>query len=333
MVQVLSAAQLSPSPTVAVASADPALPKHLLRACKDNDAQRAAELLGIGIDIEHRGMWGNTPLLCATAYGSASVAELLVSRGADCTVVNEDGATPLMLACLEGLQAAVAGMLARPGGGLDLWPPAATVYSRAVDSASAQTPLRAACEGGHQEIVRMLIDNGVLASAPSKVAVGSAMVSAARNDHVQVVLALLEAGVAATTPDEAGTTAAEAATVDVAEILAEHAEHAGYAAECNDRADRAAGRAVAPLAPEPDEPAVEVGRFAASEFTVAINSGLDSARAASPAKASFIAHPPPPNALRAGAGVDSRPGMDARKHVRRPGSLPPLRTLEKTVVA
>ena len=289
------------------------LPKHLLRACKDDDAARVAELLGLGLDIEHRGMWGNTPLLCAAAYGSASAAELLVSRGADCTVVNEDGSTPLMLACLEGMNAAVAGMLSRHGGTLDLWPAAATVYSQAVDRASAQTPLRAACEGGHLEIVRMLLDSGVLASRPSTAAVGAALVSAARQSHEEVVLALLEAGVVATTPDETGTTAAEVATDDVAEILKEHAEHTEHAAECADRAERRRDmeRAAAP------EKQSSVSKQT-QNMAAAIDSGLDSARAASPVDGSFVAQPPAASVPRSGCG--GRTGIGARKL-----QLPPLR--------
>ena len=120
--------------------AGPPQPKQLLRAAKDDNVVRVLELLDLGLDIEHKGMWGNTPLLCACAYGCPGAADALVKRGADCTVRNDDGATPLLLACMEGLDAAALGMLARED--VTMWPPAATVYNQVVDSSEAQTPLR-----------------------------------------------------------------------------------------------------------------------------------------------------------------------------------------------
>jgi ankyrin repeat protein len=203
----------------AAAAAAAPLPKHLLRAAKDNDAERAGELLEQGINIEHVGMWGNTPLVCACAYASADVAALLVRRGANCAAVNDDGATPLMLACLEGLEEAVGLMLA-PGVLDEIWPAAATVYSQAVDGSSAQTPLRAACEAGHLAVVKLLVQRGALAAAPSPTHVASALVAAARWGREDVVRTLLDAGVAAEEPDENGVTATQCATVEVQDLLA-----------------------------------------------------------------------------------------------------------------
>eukprot|EP01043_Picozoa_sp_COSAG02_P104121 COSAG02_NODE_40114_length_409_cov_0.709677_1_plen_70_part_01 len=45
-----------------------------------------------------------------------------------------------LLACMEGLDEAALGMLARAD--VNTWPPAATVYNQVVDSSEAQTPLR-----------------------------------------------------------------------------------------------------------------------------------------------------------------------------------------------
>lgn len=45
---------------------------------------------------------GNTPLHVAASLGNAQLINLLVSGGADCTVTNVEGETPLDLAKLRG---------------------------------------------------------------------------------------------------------------------------------------------------------------------------------------------------------------------------------------
>lgn len=200
------------------APAGPPQPKQLLRAAKDDNVARVLELLDLGLDIEHKGMWGNTPLLCACAYGCPDVADTLVKRGADCTVQNDDGASPLLLACMEGLDAAVLGMLARED--VAMWPAAATVYNQVVDISEAQTPLRAACQNGRTALVRALLDQDVLSTAPNPAAIGSALVAAARHGREEVVELLCSAGVDPSTPDETGTTAAAVGTVEVQDLIA-----------------------------------------------------------------------------------------------------------------
>ena len=198
--------------------AGPPQPKQLLRAAKDDNVVRVLELLDLGLDIEHKGMWGNTPLLCACAYGCPGAADALVKRGADCTVRNDDGATPLLLACMEGLDAAALGMLARED--VTMWPPAATVYNQVVDSSEAQTPLRVACQNGRAALVRALLAQDVLSAAPDPAAIGSALVAAARHGREEVVEVLLLAGVDPTVPDETGATAAAVGTIEVKDLLA-----------------------------------------------------------------------------------------------------------------
>ena len=234
-------------------------PKQLLRAAKDDDVARVTELLDLGLDMEHKGMWGNTPLLCACAYGCAGVADALVKRGADCTVVNDDGATPLLLACMEGLDAAALGMLGRDG--VALWPPAATVYNQVVDSSEAQTPLRVACQNGRADLVRALLDQGVLSAAPDAAAVASALVAAAKHGREEVVEILLEVGVEPDAVDEAGATAAQVGTVEVKDLIAARAKPSSR--------KPAAG-------PQPDPPEPPAGLTEESE------NGHEAARAACP---------------------------------------------------
>ena len=199
-------------------------PKMLLRAAKDGDAATMEQLLNAGLDIEHRGMWGNNPLLCACAYGSDEVAALLLRRGAKVAVENEDGATALMLGCLEGLVDAIGLMLAAsgPDGLQTLWPEAVIVYNKDCDSSSPQTPLRAACENGHVGVLQSLLAHaapGVLESAPEG-AVAEAVVAAARQGHVAVLEALSQAGVAVgSATNGAGKTAMEVGTVEITDYL------------------------------------------------------------------------------------------------------------------
>eukprot|EP01052_Picozoa_sp_SAG31_P026618 SAG31_NODE_2427_length_5717_cov_3.956671_2_plen_348_part_00 len=198
-------------------------PKQLLRAAKDGDAASVARLLDAGLDIEHRGMWGNNPLLCACAYGSDAVASLLIQRGANVAVENEDGATALMLGCLEGLQTAV-GLMLDSGTLPSLWPPAVIVYNKDTDSSSPQTPLRAACENGHCEVLRALLDHvpesgGILDTAPEG-AVAEAVVAAAKHGHTATLEMLYDFGVPVTScVNAAGKTAMDVAVVEVADLL------------------------------------------------------------------------------------------------------------------
>lgn len=214
---VAPAAPAGPRGAGAPASGPPQ-PKQLLRAAKDDNVARVLELLDLGLDMEHKGMWGNTPLLCACAYGCPGVADALVKRGADCTVRNDDGATPLLLACMEGLDEAALGMLAH--GDVNTWPPAATVYNQVVDSSEAQTPLRVACQNGRAALVRALLAQDVLSAAPDAAAIGSALVAAAKHGREEVVDLLLSAGVDPMAPDENGATAADVGTVEVKDLLA-----------------------------------------------------------------------------------------------------------------
>ena len=56
-------------------------------------------LLDLGAAINHVGYKHETPLHIACSFGWAQVAEVLCQRGADQTLLTEDGATPLARAC------------------------------------------------------------------------------------------------------------------------------------------------------------------------------------------------------------------------------------------
>ncbi|CAN0122875.1 unnamed protein product, partial [Discosporangium mesarthrocarpum] len=56
------------------------------------------------LNVNERGVWGNTPLIVAAQYGRTEVGLALLSHGADPCLTNERGASPLLFACAEGLE-------------------------------------------------------------------------------------------------------------------------------------------------------------------------------------------------------------------------------------
>jgi ankyrin repeat protein len=63
---------------------------------------------GGAVDVNTRGMWGNTPLISACQYQHTKVALYLCLHGADVNAANERNNTALLYACLEVACAAVA---------------------------------------------------------------------------------------------------------------------------------------------------------------------------------------------------------------------------------
>ncbi|HIG23126.1 ankyrin repeat domain-containing protein, partial [Henriciella sp.] len=64
-------------------------------------AQEAEEIIEKGVDINAKGLFGDTPLHIAAQFGHTEIAELLIAKGAD---VNADNAkeTPLHRAATNG---------------------------------------------------------------------------------------------------------------------------------------------------------------------------------------------------------------------------------------
>ena len=53
------------------------------------------------VDVNRRGLHGQTPLFRAAAHGSEEIVQLLLSRGADVSLQDGDGITPLAIAVLS----------------------------------------------------------------------------------------------------------------------------------------------------------------------------------------------------------------------------------------
>ena len=67
-------------------------PVTLFRAAKNGDLNGLRGMLEAGIDVNARGMWENTALICACQYGMTDVALLLIgTHGCDVNAKNEKG--------------------------------------------------------------------------------------------------------------------------------------------------------------------------------------------------------------------------------------------------
>jgi hypothetical protein len=181
-----AAAPVAGEISTAVAAPPPSNPgRDLVRALKQGDVANVAELIeSSGELLERRGMWENTPLLVACHYGYAEMALMLLKRGADGAVTNEQGCTPLLFACVEAMEDVVTKLLERPSVAVD--PPAAMVYSKRTDETSSRTPLQSAAETGSSSIVSMILARGATADP-------SALILAVGRGHTPVCVALLSA--------------------------------------------------------------------------------------------------------------------------------------------
>ena len=169
-------------------------------------AESAAQV----VDLDERGMWGNTPLHVATQYAQPQVALALIAAGASTCLENERRATPLHFCCAEGLVDVCRALL---DNGANVEPPVAVVHHPAVNGGQTVpvTPLSAASSGGHTELVRLLVERGadvdrrvtpVRANGGERRTSfsgtdgvgGSALTGAARYGHTETCLFLVDSG-------------------------------------------------------------------------------------------------------------------------------------------
>lgn len=76
-----------------------------------NKAEKIAECLEKGADIEKRGRGGHTPLMLACALNAKESVEVLLKFGADVNAVSESGMTPLMFCSFKDIDSAEAAKL------------------------------------------------------------------------------------------------------------------------------------------------------------------------------------------------------------------------------
>jgi ankyrin repeat protein len=120
----------------------------LIEACGNGDMDIIEYLVGAGADLEGRGTEGNIPLIESLRSGKPEVVELLLRLGAFVDNWNDqDGTTTLMQACWLGLDEIVRVLLK------------ATASINAI-SHNKRSPLMFAVQGGHANIVCLLLREG-----------------------------------------------------------------------------------------------------------------------------------------------------------------------------
>ncbi len=184
---------------------DPAGASLLHVAAERDDVELARGLLERGADPEAESGWGQTAFEWAANMGSASVAELLLARGAGrhtLWTAAALGRVDEVAALLEGRpegadrHAAPAGRASSAGTDLTGWPEE-TAFRRG-DSLSDAFYI--ACRNGHLRIARTLADAGADLGAKGYFG-ASALHWAALGGHVEVVRWLLSAGAPPGDPD------------------------------------------------------------------------------------------------------------------------------------
>lgn len=123
-------------------------------ATKYHFSRTSQLLIEMGADIHEKDAYGFTPIWYAAGNGDLSTTELLVEKGAD---LHAWGASLLGVACQNGNQD-VAEFLVDRGVDVD-----AIVYQH-----PEWTPLMAAVNAGHLNVVKMLVQKGASLDLPDK---------------------------------------------------------------------------------------------------------------------------------------------------------------------
>lgn len=221
-----------PSCTLEAASVEPAPPnrsrpkKTLVKAAKDNDLSLLDELLCSGANLEDVGMWDNTPLLAACAYGRAEAALRLINHRANVCAKNEHGATPMHYAAVEGLKDVVDALLesARSKGGDAEATKLVTcehakVYNRHLDAYAQRTPLCSAAESGFMEVASILIAAGAPLEDVDETEGRTPLWLAARHSRATCARLLIQHGANPSAKDVKGVSVLEAAVTSCSEEL------------------------------------------------------------------------------------------------------------------
>ncbi|CAM9466088.1 unnamed protein product, partial [Ectocarpus fasciculatus] len=151
----------------------------LHKAAYQGSADRVDALLSTGsVDINQGNPKGWTPLMLATEKGHSRVAQNLLEKGANVSVVGDGGFTALLASAQSGQQA-IAKMLVKA---------CANLESADIDGS---TPLHVAAQGGHSGVMRVLLEAG--ANPNSRRSDGATpLFSAALGGYVDAVRELLQ---------------------------------------------------------------------------------------------------------------------------------------------
>jgi ankyrin repeat protein len=154
-----------------------------------------------------------TPLMFACERGREEVARLLIDKGADVNVQNNEGSSVLWYACLQDIPAVVKLLVER---GADPM----------IASNGGWTPLLAASHRGYLEVVRLLLahPSGKATVNHSNEHGQTALQVACYRGHWEFVRALLEAGADPTIADCRGITPMDMAKQEAPPVLYVSAE-------------------------------------------------------------------------------------------------------------
>ncbi|XP_071084668.1 uncharacterized protein [Haliotis cracherodii] len=123
--------------------------RDLLEASRKGNMAAVKQILAAGrADVNCRDEVGWTPVMRAAYKGHRDVVELLVSEGADVSLVDEDGDNTLHFACWRGDVETVKFVLSLH---------VADINSR---GGRSRTPVMEAALGGHRDVVELLVSEG-----------------------------------------------------------------------------------------------------------------------------------------------------------------------------
>lgn len=179
----------------------------LLKACQEGNETTVQQLLDDGADIDALDEDKCSPLFLACQNGLDNIAQLLLKKGAAINTCNKDGTSPLFIACKNGHEATVELLLKND---IDN-------YSSKEDRAhhvstlnkhehlqkniadinlcrkTGASPLLIACQEGHDNIVKLLLNNGADINLCT-ITDASPLFIACQNGHNSIVQLLLNRG-------------------------------------------------------------------------------------------------------------------------------------------
>jgi len=154
--------------------------RYFMTALERGDQATAELFIKGGINVNHVGENGWTPLMIATFNGNENIAKLLIEKGADIHAQDNAGYAPIHWAAFNGFNEVAAILLKR---GVN--PDTTNRYG--------WTPLMQAAARGHTKIVQMLLNKGAGVNRCDEEG-WTPLHKATANGHLAVVKLLMDAG-------------------------------------------------------------------------------------------------------------------------------------------
>ncbi|XP_048258100.1 ankyrin repeat domain-containing protein 1-like isoform X1 [Haliotis rufescens] len=120
----------------------------LMDASRRGNLEEMKRLLTLNVDVNCRDSDSRTPVMWAAGFGHGEVVELLVRKGADVSLVDEDGSSILHFACYAGDMEMVKFVLSL------------NVLDIESRGALSRTPVMYAARWGHRDVLELLVSIG-----------------------------------------------------------------------------------------------------------------------------------------------------------------------------